>query len=684
MTTALYRKYRPDTFSDVIGQEHVTEALQRALETSRVAHAFLFSGPRGCGKTTSARILARSLNCAEGPTPTPCGKCESCVELASGGPGSLDVMEIDAASNSGVEDARNLRERAEFAPVRDRYRIFILDEAHMVTSHGFNALLKLVEEPPDHVKFIFATTEPEKVITTIRSRTHHYPFRLVPPNVLVPFLKDICEREGVAVDEPVLSLVVRAGGGSVRDSLSVLDQLIAGSGDRVTLDQATRLLGFTDSALLDRAVEALGVGDGAATFAVVEEIVEAGHEPRRFVEDLLQRFRDLIVCLVAGRESAADVLEGVPADQLASMLSQADAWGIHRLSASADTVEQALRSMTGATSPRLQLELLLARLLSHGGVPTGPVAVPVAPAEPAATPQVSRAAAPEPTRLAPAEPERQAAPEPPRVQAQTPAPKAARQLAQPAEPDPTDATGAVADSGPTIDQVRAQWNAIRKGLDTRSRALSALILSTRHVYSKNGLVTFQFEGQENAERFRKNSGELALGQVLSGIFGTRLKARVGTEQELAGAQEPAPVPKPDPVAAAGHAPVPAESEPREQAAPDPQQQSRPARVADYDDPPQEPPAGDDFVDDGPPVDDFQGLSPAPPVTEPQEPAEPETPVEPQHSVSFHSARDSQEPTEPEIGADDSADAKYASMLPVDRVLDIIGGQVVEHTIEEPS
>lgn len=684
MTTALYRKYRPDTFSDVIGQEHVTEALQRALETSRVAHAFLFSGPRGCGKTTSARILARSLNCAEGPTPTPCGKCESCVELASGGPGSLDVMEIDAASNSGVEDARNLRERAEFAPVRDRYRIFILDEAHMVTSHGFNALLKLVEEPPDHVKFIFATTEPEKVITTIRSRTHHYPFRLVPPNVLVPFLKEICEREGVAVDEPVLSLVVRAGGGSVRDSLSVLDQLIAGSGDRVTLDQATRLLGFTDSALLDRAVEALGVGDGAATFAVVEEIVEAGHEPRRFVEDLLQRFRDLIVCLVAGRESAADVLEGVPADQLASMLSQADAWGIHRLSASADTVEQALRSMTGATSPRLQLELLLARLLSHGGVPTGPVAVPVAPAEPAATPQVSRAAAPEPTRLAPAEPERQAAPEPPRVQAQTPAPKAARQLAQPAEPHPTDATGAVADSGPTIDQVRAQWNAIRKGLDTRSRALSALILSTRHVYSKNGLVTFQFEGQENAERFRKNSGELALGQVLSGIFGTRLKARVGTEQELAGAQESAPVPKPDPVAAAGHAPVPAESEPRERAAPGPQQEPKPELVADYDEPPQEPPAGDDFVDDGSPVDDFQGLSPAPPVTESQEPAEPETPVEPQHSVSFHSARDSQEPTEPEVGADDSADAKYASMLPVDRVLDIIGGQVVEHTIEEPS
>ena len=371
MTTALYRRYRPDTFDQVIGQEHVTEPLKAALRANRVTHAYLFSGPRGCGKTTSARILARCLNCAQGPTDTPCGQCESCRELATGGPGSLDVVEIDAASHGGVDDARDLRERATFAPVRDRYKIFIIDEAHMVTNQGFNALLKLVEEPPEHVKFVFATTEPERVIGTIRSRTHHYPFRLVPPDVLGPYLMGLCAEEHIGVGEGVLTLVMRAGGGSVRDTLSVLDQLMAGAIDgQVTYQTAVALLGYTDSALLDESVDALAGGDGAAAFRVVERMVESGHDPRRFVEDLLQRLRDLLIIAVAG-DGARDVLADTPHDQFERMQRQAQNWGPHGLSRAADLTDEALRAMTGATSPRLQLELLVGRIL----VPT-PTAAP--------------------------------------------------------------------------------------------------------------------------------------------------------------------------------------------------------------------------------------------------------------------------------------------------------------------
>ena len=374
MTTALYRRYRPDTFDQVIGQEHVTEPLKAALRANRVTHAYLFSGPRGCGKTTSARILARCLNCAQGPTDTPCGQCESCRELATGGPGSLDVVEIDAASHGGVDDARDLRERATFAPVRDRYKIFIIDEAHMVTNQGFNALLKLVEEPPEHVKFVFATTEPERVIGTIRSRTHHYPFRLVPPDVLGPYLTGLCAEEHIGVGEGVLTLVMRAGGGSVRDTLSVLDQLMAGAIDgQVTYQTAVALLGYTDSALLDESVDALAGGDGAAVFRVVERMVESGHDPRRFVEDLLQRLRDLLIIAVAG-DGARDVLADTPHDQFERMQRQAQNWGPHGLSRAADLTDEALRAMTGATSPRLQLELLVGRIL----VPApGPAQAPV-------------------------------------------------------------------------------------------------------------------------------------------------------------------------------------------------------------------------------------------------------------------------------------------------------------------
>ena len=363
MVTALYRRYRPETFAELIGQSQVTDPLRTALRTDRVNHAYLFSGPRGCGKTTSARILARCLNCAEGPTDTPCGVCASCIELARDGSGSLDVVEIDAASHNGVDDARDLRERAAFAPARDRYKIFILDEAHMVTPQGFNALLKLVEEPPEHIKFIFATTEPEKVIGTIRSRTHHYPFRLVPPAQMLDYVQKLSEAEKVSVEPGVLPLVVRAGGGSVRDTLSLLDQLIAGSeGATVGYGRAVALLGYTHAALLDEVVDALGAMDAAAAFSAVDRVIQTGQDPRRFVEDLLERLRDLIV-VAATRDGAAAVLRGIPQDELDRMSVQATAFGAAELSRAADVVNSSLTEMTGATSPRLHLELMVARLL---------------------------------------------------------------------------------------------------------------------------------------------------------------------------------------------------------------------------------------------------------------------------------------------------------------------------------
>ncbi|MFF5807907.1 DNA polymerase III subunit gamma and tau [Streptomyces sp. NPDC012746] len=459
---ALYRRYRPESFAEVIGQEHVTVPLMQALRNNRVNHAYLFSGPRGCGKTTSARILARCLNCEQGPTPTPCGECQSCRDLARNGPGSIDVIEIDAASHGGVDDARDLREKAFFGPASSRYKIYIIDEAHMVTSAGFNALLKVVEEPPEHLKFIFATTEPEKVIGTIRSRTHHYPFRLVPPGTLREYLGDVCGREGATVEDGVLPLVVRAGAGSVRDSMSVMDQLLAGAADQgVTYAMATSLLGYTDGSLLDSVIDAFAAGDGAAAFEVVDRVVEGGNDPRRFVADLLERLRDLVI-LAAVPDAGEKGLIDAPADVVERMQAQASVFGAAELSRAADLVNTGLTEMRGATSPRLQLELICARVLlpaafddersfqarldrlerggmaaaamaaPHAGAPAmgyvpGPEAHGMAPAGPGGGVAAARAAVrgPGPEESAPAAPEPVPAPAPVAPAPAQPAPAAA-------------------------------------------------------------------------------------------------------------------------------------------------------------------------------------------------------------------------------------------------------------------
>ena len=538
-TTALYRRYRPATFAELKGQDHVTEPLRQALRSGRVHHAYLFSGPRGCGKTSSARILARSLNCEEGPTPDPCGKCASCVALAPSGPGSLDVIEIDAASHGGVDDARDLRERAFYAPVSGRFKIYIVDEAHMVTREGFNALLKLVEEPPPHLKFVFATTEPEKVIATIRSRTHHYPFRLMPPAVLRGLLEEILASEGVKYEPAVLPVVVRAGAGSARDALSILDQLLAGSDESgLTYERAVTLLGYTDESLLDDVAEAFATGDGAAVFGAVNRVIEGGHDPRRFAADLLDRFRDLIV-LAAVPDAGQTGLLDVPADRLDRMRAQAASFDQVQLARAAETINAGLVEMRGATSPRLQLELicaqvllpaaatgdagLLARLerlerrLGSGEAPHRPEQREPSPARPAAA--AAQAPRPEPAAPAP----RPARPEPP---AETP-------------PRPA-AAASSADAG----AIRERWPEILDAVGRRSKVAWVQLDNATVESLQDGILTLRFAQAGNAAGFTARGSDQDLAQVLGQLLGISPKIRpvVADPGTSRGRRDPSPEP----------------------------------------------------------------------------------------------------------------------------------------------
>jgi DNA polymerase-3 subunit gamma/tau len=541
VTTALYRRYRPEAFGEMIGQSQVTEPLMTALRGDRVGHAYLFSGPRGCGKTTSARILARCLNCAQGPTDTPCGVCDSCVELGRGGSGSLDVVEIDAASHNGVDDARDLRERAVFAPARDRFKIFILDEAHMVTPQGFNALLKLVEEPPDHVKFIFATTEPEKVIGTIRSRTHHYPFRLVPPAAMLEYVEQLCKAEGVSVEAGVLPLVVRGGGGSPRDTLSLLDQLIAGSdvadtGDvLVRYERAVSLLGYTHAELLDEVIDAFASQDAAGAFAAVDRVVQTGQDPRRFIDDLLERLRDLIVVSATGLGAGA-VLRGVSSEDLARMTRQAEAFGSGRLSLTADLVITTLDDMTGATSPRLQLELMVARVLARAGTSAAASAA-ASPALAAASPAVAAPAMAVPA-LAVAVPT-------------TPAASVEEPEREP-RPEPVVSEAVRAASGPiTVRRVRDAWPEVLARLEDISRS-SWLIASAAEVVAlQDDVLTLAFQSQADVTKFKQLSAGQGpsedLRQAIMAVLGIRVKYLAKHEAGSGGAkaaQPPAPAAPP--------------------------------------------------------------------------------------------------------------------------------------------
>ncbi|MEN9956161.1 MAG: hypothetical protein RLY34_968 [Actinomycetota bacterium] len=540
MSTALYRRYRPETFTELIGQAQVTAPLMTALRTDRVNHAYLFSGPRGCGKTTSARILARCLNCAEGPTDTPCGKCPSCIELSRDGSGSLDVVEIDAASHNGVDDARDLRERAIFAPARDRYKIFILDEAHMVTPQGFNALLKIVEEPPAHVKFIFATTEPDKVIGTIRSRTHHYPFRLVPPAQMLEYLEQLCVSEKVDVAPGVLSLVVRSGGGSVRDSLSLLDQLIAGSeGGKVEYDRAAALLGFTHATLLDEVVDAFGAKNSAQVFASVDKVIQTGQDPRRFVEDLLEHLRDLIVILSVGEE-AKNVLRGIPADELEKMKTQALGFGLAELTHAAETVNTALTEMSGATSPKLHLELMCAKVLVPSSDQTevgslarierlerriGMAGTATAVSEqPRETPALAKSA----------------------PLAEVPA-KAAPAAAAPVVDKTPDVSAPAGIGGITLTQFKDAWPNILSIVNKKSKAAWMVAFALTVVDFTDDVLTLKFLSQKDLDSF-KNSGDASevLRTAILDVLGVQVKykAQIDAKAEVPAAAAPVVSPAP--------------------------------------------------------------------------------------------------------------------------------------------
>ena len=514
---ALYRKYRPATFAEVVGQEHVTEPLSIALTAGRINHAYLFSGPRGCGKTTSARILARSLNCAQGPTPTPCGVCRSCVALAPGGAGSLDVTELDAASHNGVDDARELRDRAFYMPGESRYRIFIIDEAHMVTTAAFNALLKIVEEPPEHLIFVFATTEPDKVLPTIRSRTHHYPFRLLAPRTMRTLIERIMSHEGVDIEDTVYPLVIRAGGGSPRDTLSVLDQLLAGSekgpaGDRITYPRALALLGATDVALIDDAVDALAAGDAAALFGAVESVVDAGHDPRRFATDLLERLRDLIV-LQAVPDAAARGIVDAPGDVLERMRDQAGRIGAATLTRYAEVVHAGLGEMRGATAPRLLLEVVCARLLLPSASDT----------ESALLQRVERIE----NRLDMS------------VPAPSPRPKAQPVSAPPPRPAPAQAAPAQAASG-ELDaaDVRRQWPTVRDRVSQRSKSINAMLSDAIVRALEGDTLILSHPAVTLAKRLDEQRNADVIREALKDVLGVDWKVRC---EVAAASSDPAPV-----------------------------------------------------------------------------------------------------------------------------------------------
>ncbi len=583
---ALYRKYRPATFAEVVGQEHVTAPLSTALQAGRINHAYLFSGPRGCGKTSSARILARSLNCEQGPTPTPCGVCDSCIALAPNGPGSVDVTELDAASHGGVDDTRELRDRAFYAPASSRYRIFIIDEAHMVTTAGFNALLKIVEEPPEHLIFVFATTEPEKVLPTIRSRTHHYPFRLLAPRTMRTLIEGVCSSENVEVDDAVYPLVIRAGGGSPRDTLSVLDQLLAGAEDNhVSYQRALALLGATDVALIDDTVEALAAGDAAALFGAIESVIDAGHDPRRFATDLLERFRDLILLQAVPDAAARGVVEA-PEDELDKMRSQAERIGTATLTRFAEVVHAGLGEMRGATTPRLLLEVVCARLLLPSAsdteaallqrverietrldmsIPAGEAAVGAAGVRPAkqfvrktqqSPPAAEPEPAPEPPRSeSPAVPKTPAEPPPsePPVVKVTPATAAPPPAPEPAPPP----TQPLTTGEPDAAAVRSMWTTVRDKVRQRSRTTEVMLSGATVRTVEDNVLVLMHESAPLAKRLSEQRNSDVIREALKDALGVdwRVRCEVG-----AGSERPAEAPAAAPPPAHRSAEVQAEEE----------------------------------------------------------------------------------------------------------------------------
>ena len=586
---ALYRRYRPATFAEVVGQEHVTEPLSTALAARRINHAYLFSGPRGCGKTSSARILARSLNCEQGPTPTPCGTCDSCVALAPNGGGSVDVVELDAASHGGVDDTRELRDRAFYAPAQSRYRIFIIDEAHMVTTAGFNALLKIVEEPPEHLIFVFATTEPEKVLPTIRSRTHHYPFRLLAPRTMRGLIERILASEDVEIDDAVFPLVIRAGGGSPRDTLSVLDQLLAGAdGNRVHYGRALALLGATDVALIDDAVDALAAGDAAALFGAVESVIDAGHDPRRFAIDLLERFRDLIV-LQAVPDAASRGVVDAPGDVLDRMREQAGRVGPATLARYAEVVHAGLGEMRGATAPRLLLEVVCARLLLPSAsdtesallqrverietrleisIPADEVAITAAARNPekqytrkaqsfapeVPKPPAAQAKSPSPSPVAETEPERTPAPESEPESIRDTAPEPAPESSAPPTPEP-DATppptppsvGGAAE--PSAAAVRSMWSTVRDKVRERSRTTEVMLAGAIVRAVEDNTLILAHESAPLARRLSEQRNTDVIRDALKDALGVdwRVRCEVGVGEPMGASAPVPPEPEPDPV-----------------------------------------------------------------------------------------------------------------------------------------